>query len=342
MKTIMITGVAGFIMSHLADLVLYRPRESVLVVGVDNFSDGSNPDNMKELLAFKSFLNTAGFEFHTMSVQHPDMRYLINHYRPDGIIHGAAETFVDRSIENPHKFMDTNANGTSNMLEAVLRHCPKSRFHYISTDEVYGPSGISRGFHGLEEPGAPTENSPLRPTSPYAASKAAGDLLVQSFHKTYGLDTVITRSSNNFGIRQYEEKLIPKTVRQLMAGERIGVYGKGNQIRDWIHVRDHIWAIWKVYKDAKPGSIYNIPGTYACRNLELVTKICRLMEVDDKEAIEFVDDRPAHDMRYNPDGRLLRNDFQFVPMMSFEHDLKQTIDWYKEKWQDEAWVVKKK
>ena len=230
----------------------------------------------------------------------------------------AAETHVDNSINNVHPFIDSNIIGTVNLLDLSVKYNVE-RFYHISTDEVYG---------ALEYGDPPfTETTPYNPQNPYAASKAASDHFVMSYHNTYGLPVVITNCSNNYGPRQHVEKLIPKTISNIMSNKKIPVYGKGENIRDWIYVEDHCKGILDIFYGGKIGEKYNIGGECEVRNIDLVKMIIKLMGASE-DLIEFVDDRPGHDLRYAIDNAKIRNTVAFKPQHTLEEGLKKTIEWY--------------
>jgi dTDP-glucose 4,6-dehydratase len=254
------------------------------------------------------------------------MRFLLKN-KPHTIVHFAAETHVDQSIENPSKFMISNTNGTYALLESVKEHSPNSLFIYVSTDEVYGALGE------FDPPF--TENSTYRPNSPYSATKAAGDHLVRAWHETYGLKTVITNCTNNYGFFQYPEKLIPLTIYRALQGEKIPVYGSGKQIRDWIHVEDHCSAIRFLMKNGVPGEKYNIGANNEMTNISLIHKVCQLLDqtkprTDGRsyaEQIEFVTDRPGHDFRYALDTTKI-NKLGWKASKVFDEELKNLVEAY--------------
>ncbi len=250
--------------------------------------------------------------------------------RVEGVINFAAESHVDRSIEDPDVFLRTNILGVRVLLDAVRqeekKHGRKLRFHQVSTDEVYGDLGDSGDYF--------REDTPLAPSSPYSASKTSADLLVGAWRRTFGLDTVITRCSNNYGPYQFPEKLIPLMIWKARRGEKLPVYGKGLNVRDWLHVEDHVDAIWEVYTKAGSGAVYNVGGSNEWRNIDIVKRI--LAETGQpEELISYVADRPGHDLRYAIDAGRIRRELGWEPSYTFEDGLKHTIQWYKE---HDAWV----
>lgn len=245
----------------------------------------------------------------------------------DAIFHFAAESHVDNSINDPGVFIETNVKGTYNLLEYWRKNNKRNnfngRFIHVSTDEVYG--------HLLPDGKPFTENTPIAPRSPYSASKASSDLLVQAYHETYGLNTIITRCCNNFGPRQHNEKLIPKTITNILQGKRVPIYGNGKNVREWIHVSDHVEAIRDLYYNGKSGEIYNIGSGNELSNIKILDTICRLMNRSIEDVIEYVDDRPGHDFRYAINSSKIRKELSWQPKINiheFEKSLQETIDWY--------------
>lgn len=243
----------------------------------------------------------------------------------DGVIHFAAETHVDRSIQNPSVFMDTNIRGTFSLLE-MIRQDPKVHFHHISTDEVYGSLGEEGAFY---------EYSPYRPSSPYAASKAASDHLVQAYARTYGLSTTISHASNNYGPYQYPEKLIPLFIQNCLKRKKLPVYGQGRNVRDWLFVEDHAKAIWMILEKGRKNEVYNIGGGKSLSNRELLQTLFFLLSEELGEPlktwedlVEYVTDRPGHDFRYYLDPTKIQREIGFSPRFSLEEGLKKTIRWH--------------
>ena len=302
--TVFITGGAGFIGSNFAH---YMSQYDVMIL--DKLTYAANMDNLHPLdfpvkgvdLAYKKRLEE-----------------LFNQYKPKFIFNFAAESHVDNSINNVHPFIDSNIIGTVNLLDLSVKYNVE-RFHHISTDEVYG---------SLEYDDPPfTETTPYNPLNPYSASKAASDHFVMTYHNTYVLPVVITNCSNNYGPRQHIEKLIPKTISNIMSNKKIPVYGKGENIRDWIYVEDHCRGILDVFHGGKIGEKYNIGGECELRNIDLVKMIIKLMDASE-DLIEFVDDRPGHDLRYAIDNAKIKNTLSFKPHYTIEEGLKKTIEWY--------------
>ncbi len=258
---------------------------------------------------------------------------LLTEANPSAVIHFAAESHVDRSIETPDVFLQTNVNGTLNLLQQTHHYWQKLvgedqeqfRFVHISTDEVYGSLGAAGAF---------SEDSPYRPNSPYAASKAAADHLVRAWHHTYGMPVVTTNCSNNYGTHQYPEKLIPLMILKAMAGESLPVYGDGLQVRDWLHVSDHVRALQKVLETGRPGRVYNVGGNNEQTNLAIVNAICACLDeyrpagAPHNRLIKFVTDRPGHDRRYAVNAERIRAELGWQPQVDFQHGLQETVDWY--------------
>ena len=304
--TTFITGGAGFIGSNFAHYVSDIWKDVVIL---DKLTYAGDMDNLYPLkypvkgvdLAYESRLEE-----------------LFKQYKPKTIFNFAAETHVDNSIDNIAPFVDTNIIGTLNLLKLSVKY-DVQMFHHISTDEVYGALE-------LDEPPF-TENSPYNPQNPYAASKAASDHFVMSYHNTYGLPVMITNCSNNYGPRQHREKLIPKTINNILEGKKIPIYSQGENIRDWIYVEDHCAGILGISYAGDVGQKYNIGGECEMTNLELVKMIIKLMNASE-DLIEFVDDRPGHDLRYAIDNAKIYKTISFQPEFNIEDGLKKTIDWY--------------
>ena len=304
--TTFITGGAGFIGSNFAHYISDIWHDVVIL---DKLTYAGDMDNLYPLkypvkgvdLAYESRLEE-----------------LFKQYKPKTIFNFAAETHVDNSINNVAPFIDTNIIGTINLLNLSVKYNVEM-FHHISTDEVYG---------SLKLDDSPfTENSPYNPQNPYAASKAASDHFVMSYHNTYGLPVMITNCSNNYGPRQHLEKLIPKTINNIIEGKKIPIYSQGENIRDWIYVEDHCAGILGVSYAGDVGQKYNIGGECEMTNLELVKMILKLMNASEN-LIEFVDDRPGHDLRYAIDNAKIYKTISFQPEINIEKGLKKTIEWY--------------
>jgi len=326
-RQIVVTGGAGFIGSNL--LLYLVPRyPHYLFVNVDCLTYAGNLSNLREIE------NLPNYRFEKVDIcDFDNLKRSFERFRIDGIIHLAAESHVDRSITGPAAFIQTNVLGTFHLMEIVRESVSAGRsirFHHVSTDEVYG---------SLEEQGYFTEATPYKPNSPYSASKAASDHLVRAYHKTYGIDTVTTNCSNNYGPYQFPEKLIPLMIRNALAGIPLPVYGDGGNIRDWLYVEDHCRAIDLVFHKGESGLTYNIGGHNEIRNIDLVRLVCRILDQlvggDPKEKlITFVKDRPGHDRRYAIDASFIQEKLGWKPQYRFEDGLRKTVQWYldNEKW----------
>jgi dTDP-glucose 4,6-dehydratase len=311
---LLVTGGLGFIGSNFIRYVLSKYRE-VEVVNLDKMGIGSNPKNLEDLEGDERYRFVKGdlLDFDLVS-------RLVREV--DAVVNFAAETHVDRSIANPRAFLESNTVGTFNLLEAARLNNPRLRIVHVSTDEVY--SDILVGSY--------KEEDRLKPSSPYAASKAAADMFCLAYHRTYGLDVVITRCTNNFGPYQFPEKLIPKTIIRASLGMKVPIYGTGRNVRDWIYVLDHCEALDLVLERGRPGEIYNISSGNELDNLALVKKVLRIMGKDEG-LIEFVEDRPGHDVRYSLDSSKIRRELGWRPRRSLEEALKETVEWYlKNEW----------
>lgn len=305
----MVTGGAGFIGSnYLNRCVPFYPE--TLFVNVDMMTYAANPDN----LAVSQLPN---YVFEKVDIRDEEaLERIFLKYRPSGVIHFAAESHVDHSIKNPHIFIDTNIRGTHNLLNLSRIHGVQ-RFHQVSTDEVYGSLQS-------DDP-AFTEQTSLSPNNPYSASKASADLLVRSYHKTFGLDTVITRCSNNYGPHQDDTKLIPLFIKKLIAGEKVPLYGKGDNVRDWLYVGDHVEAIDVVFNNGKAGEIYNIGGGEEMKNIDIVKNLLELTGRDES-MIEYVTDRLGHDFRYAIDAAKIKAELGWEAKTSLSDGLKKTFN----------------
>jgi len=311
---LMITGGAGFIGSRFAELLvtqeIQNKFESITVV--DNLTYSGNLANLA------SVISAPQFYFYKADIcNRNDIESVLNERSIDVIVNFAAESHVDRSIESSYEFLQTNVMGTQNLLDLGKKLGIK-RFLQVSTDEVYGAIAT----------GSWEEDEPLKPNSPYSASKAGADLLVLSYGRTYGMNVGITRCCNNYGIRQFPEKIIPLFVSNLIDGKRVPIYGDGKQIREWIHVDDHSRGIATVLENGKPGEIYNIAGTDEFENIEIARKIIAYFGKSEEESFEFVADRKGHDIRYSLTGYKSRRELGIEPNIDFETGLRKTIDWY--------------
>lgn len=316
-KTILVTGGAGFIGSNFIHYILGKYSD-VNVVNLDLLTYAGNLENLK------SIEDKSNYKFIKGDIA--DVQ-LVNKIAPnvDYIVNFAAESHVDRSIDDPTVFVKTNVMGTQVLLDAAKKHGIK-RFVQISTDEVYGSLGPTGYF---------TEETPLAPNSPYSASKTGADLLVRAYYETYKLPVLITRCSNNYGPYQYPEKLIPFFIKRLVNNKSVPVYGDGLNVRDWLHVADHCSAIDLVMQNGKPGEVYNIGGNNEKTNME-ITKLVLAGLGKSENMIEYVKDRLGHDRRYAIDSSKIQNELGWQPTITFEDGIKQTIEWYlqnKEWWE---------
>ena len=306
---ILVTGGLGFIGSNFCRYVIKSHPETE-VTNVDKIGLSANPTSLKDINKEKRYRFVKG-----------DIRdqKLMNHLveEADAIVNFAAETHVDRSITDPSEFLHNNTLGTFTLLEAVRQHNRKARFVQVSTDEVYGETAEA-SF---------TEDDPLRPSNPYSASKAAADMLVNAYFKTYKIDAAITRCTNNYGPCQFPEKLIPKTIIRALKNLKIPLYGTGKNIRDWIYVLDHCEAVHLVLTKGQAGRIYNVAADNETSNIEIVKKILKQLGKH-QDLITFVEDRPGHDTRYSLDSSRIRTELGWKPKHSFEKALKDTVDWY--------------
>ncbi len=339
MKNVLITGGAGFIGSNFIHF-LQIERPALILHNLDNLTYAGNLDNLNVLPNPGSY-----FFYHGDICNEELIDKIFKEHTIDTVVHFAAESHVDRSIQDPIKFMRTNIIGTSILLNTALKHWEnrkeieksKNRFHHISTDEVYGSLAPT-------EP-AFTEKNPYSPNSPYAASKAASDLLVRSYFQTYRLPVTITNCSNNYGPYQYPEKLIPLFIQNAIQGKPLPVYGDGKQIRDWLFVEDHCEAILKVLEFGKDGETYNIGGNNQPCNLDIIQTICTILDQllpnsiykPHYQLVKFVQDRPGHDRRYAMDIKKIKNELGWLPKESLESGLHKTVEWYLN---NSSWVKK--
>ncbi len=327
---ILVTGGAGFIGSAVIRHIINSTPHRVL--NLDALTYAGNLESLKDVA------DDPRYQFEQVDIcHHKDVERVIQAFRPDIIMHLAAESHVDRSIDGPSDFIQTNIIGTYTLLEVARKYWlglniieqENFLFHHISTDEVYG----SLGDDGLF-----TEDSSYDPSSPYSASKASSDHLVRAWHRTYGLPVIITNCSNNYGPYQFPEKLIPLMILNALAGKPLPVYGEGKQVRDWLHVDDHARALYKVVTEGKPGEVYNIGGYNEKTNLEVVNTICQILDElvpehpgdisNYAELITYVADRPGHDHRYAIDASKIKQDLGWLPDETFETGIRSTVQWY--------------
>lgn len=317
---LLITGGAGFIGSRFVELMVSQeiPNTYSSVTVVDNLTYSGNLINLDFVISHPS-LQFFKADICDQSV----IDEILVSRKIDFIVNFAAESHVDRSIESSYEFFRTNVMGTQNLLDLAVKHEIK-RFLQISTDEVYG--SIDQGSW--------EETESLKPNSPYSASKASADLLVMSYGKTHGLNIGITRCCNNFGLRQFPEKIIPLFVSNLIDGKKVPIYGNGKQVREWIHVDDHCRAVADVLSKGEPGEIYNVAGSDEFENIELAKKILQHFGKKEEDCFEFVEDRKGHDFRYSLTGNKIFQQLGFKPKISFSAGLQETINWYikNEKW----------
>jgi dTDP-glucose 4,6-dehydratase len=335
-KTIIVTGGAGFIGNAVIRNILTNTQHKV--INIDKLTYAGNLNSLKDLEENENY-----FFVKADICDRDKIRSIFNEFKPDGIMHLAAESHVDRSIDGPGDFINTNINGTYVLLEEARYYLNNSGnnpfvFHHISTDEVFGDLEGSNKF---------SESTPYNPSSPYSASKASSDHLVRSWHRTFGLPVVITNCSNNYGPYHFPEKLIPRMIINALTGKPLTIYGDGSQIRDWLYVEDHAKALLRVFEEGVLGETYVIGGNNELKNIEVVSSICSILDnlIDEKvngivsysDLITFVDDRPGHDLRYAIDAKKIKTELNWVPEESFETGILKTVDWYllnKQWWMD--------
>jgi dTDP-glucose 4,6-dehydratase len=339
---ILVTGGAGFIGSAVCRFLVGEVGTEV--VNVDKLTYAANLDSLKPIE------NDPRYSFRRADIaDRAAIADLLRGFQPDAVLHLAAESHVDRSIDGPGEFIKTNIEGTYALLEESLEYwrtlpaerAARFRFHHVSTDEVFGSLGPDGQF---------SETSRYEPNSPYAASKAASDHLVRAWHETFGLPAVISNCSNNYGPYHFPEKLIPLAMLKALHGEQIPVYGKGDNVRDWLYVEDHARALHAILSHGRPGESYNVGGDGERTNLEVVTAICALLDEmlpnsphrPHAKLIAFVADRPGHDRRYAMDWTKLRDDLGWRPRESFETGLRQTVAWYLDNrwWWEPIWSAR--
>lgn len=337
---ILITGGAGFIGSSIVKYIIKNTDD--IVINIDKLTYSGNQDSLSEVESNENYF------FEKIDIcNRESLRKVFLKYRPDAVMHLAAESHVDRSIDDPSPFINTNIIGTFNLLEETRSYLDTLtadekkifRFHHISTDEVFGDLTLT------EEPF--NESTPYAPSSPYSASKASSDHLVRAWGRTYELPVIITNCSNNYGPFQHPEKLIPLMIINALQGKKLPIYGNGDNIRDWLFVEDHVKGLYMVLKKGVPTQDYNIGGNSEMRNLEVVEQICNILNMlikkkpenvnNFKDLIVFVDERPGHDLRYAINSTKIMNDLSWSPEETFESGLYKTVEWYLD---NKAWWQK--
>jgi dTDP-glucose 4,6-dehydratase len=325
MNQLLVTGGCGFIGTNFIRYLLEESEFDGRVTNIDALTYAGNPENLIDLETHFP----GRYTFVKADIcDREAMGRIFTEYKIDAVCHFAAESHVDRSIVGPDAFIQTNIVGTFNLLELARKHQGRLvLFHHISTDEVFGSLGKEGYF---------TEETPYRPNSPYSASKAASDHLVRAYHQTYGLPITISNCSNNYGPYQFPEKLIPLIILNALEGKQLPVYGDGRHIRDWLYVRDHCTAIWRIMKHGKRGGTFTVGGHTEMENIRIVEMICDILDervpskdgASRRDLITFVKDRPGHDRRYAIDCTKLTRDLGWKPEESFEAGIQKTIDWY--------------
>ena len=316
MKKIIVTGGLGFIGSNLIELLL---KKKYFVINVDKVSYSSNFYNTNEFTKFRNY------KFIRCDIKDKKINQILFKYKPSCIFNLAAETHVDRSIDDPHNFIQSNIIGVYNLLEnfKIFSKKYKSKLIHVSTDEVYGDILVGRS----------NEKYPYHPSSPYAASKAASDHLVSSYVRTYNLSAIVTNCSNNYGPKQHPEKLIPKLIYNLLNGKPLPIYGKGINSREWIYVKDHCEALFKVFQKGKVGEFYNIGSNKNLKNLEICKSLIKISKnlypLNKKVQINFIKDRPGHDVRYALNSNKIKKKLQWKPKTNFKKGIRLTFEWYK-------------
>ena len=326
---ILVTGGAGFIGSAVIRHIIHNKDDEVL--NIDKLTYAGNLESLKDID------QSARYSFQQIDICDKEaLEEVFNSFKPNLVMHLAAESHVDRSIDGPDEFIQTNIVGTYNLLEvardywsALPEICKQAfRFHHISTDEVYGDlEGMTDLF---------TESTPYAPSSPYSASKASSDHLVRAWHRTYGFPILVTNCSNNYGPYHFPEKLIPLVILNALDGKALPIYGKGDQIRDWLYVEDHARALYKVVTEGQIGETYNIGGHNEKQNIEVVKTICQILDELKPQSngqpyeslITFVKDRPGHDLRYAIDASKIANELNWTPAETFDSGIRKTVEWY--------------
>lgn len=326
---ILVTGGAGFIGSAVIRHIIKNTQNKVL--NIDKLTYAGNLESLQEIE------DSSNYQFKQIDICDVEgITQAFNNFQPDLVMHLAAESHVDRSIDGPAEFITTNIVGTYTLLEVARKYWlsleesrkEQFRFHHISTDEVYGD------LHGTDD--LFTEITPYAPSSPYSASKASSDHLVRAWQRTYGLPTIVTNCSNNYGPYHFPEKLIPLVILNALDGKPLPIYGKGDQIRDWLFVEDHAQALYKVVTEGEIGETYNIGGHNEKQNIEVVKTICKILDELKPQAnnqtyetlITFVKDRPGHDLRYAIDASKIERELNWKPEESFETGIRKTVEWY--------------
>jgi dTDP-glucose 4,6-dehydratase len=319
---ILVTGGHGFIGSNFIRLLLNKDKVN-LIINIDTITKLHSAANKENVKSFENHIKYKFYDFWLETLDNPltrkEFKKIIKENNITHIVHFAAESHVDNSISDPRRFIESNILGTFNLLE-IIRDFPEIRFHHISTDEVYGSLGDEGKF---------TETSPYAPNSPYSASKASSDMLVRAYYHTFKTLVTISNCSNNYGPNQHDEKFIPVVINSILNNKKIPVYGNGKNIRDWIFVDDHCEAVWSILNDGKIGETYNVGGNCEKTNLDIINDICKVLNVDSKDYISFVQDRKGHDFRYAIDNSKINKELNWYPKISFNEGITTTVDFYK-------------